>query len=152
MNKRSFFVMFGLLAVLGAGCSSSQVMSALSQSTSSGSPSVTDTPLPNWQIVDAGTFTLSLPPGWKFNKLQGIDSYIGEFIGDGVKLEFDYGWYSNSLAEDNDPDHVVTYEIVDGYRAKIVMPKVAGNGTVGVYFSDLDGEQKNKTSIIWTEF
>ena len=102
----------------------------------------------NWQIVDANSFTLSLPPGWKFNKLQGDDSYIGEFVGDGAKLSFDYGWYSNPLAEDNDPDHTVTYETIDGYRAKIVVPKVTGTGTTGIYFADLSGEiQKIRLQI-----
>lgn len=102
----------------------------------------------NWQFIDAEFFTLSLPPGWKFNKLQGIDSYVGEFVGDGTKLGFDYGWYSNSLAEDDDPDHVVNYETIGGYRAKIVIPKVTGNGTTGVYFGDLGGEiQKTRFNI-----
>lgn len=101
-------------------------------------PTTTEVPT-NWQFVDANSFTLSLPPGWKFNKLQGIDSYVGEFVGDGATLGFDYGWYSNSLADDNDPDHIVTYETIDGYRAKIVIPKVIGTGTTGIYFADLGG-------------
>lgn len=94
----------------------------------------------NWQFIDADSFTLSLPSGWKFNKLQGIDSYVGEFVGDGAKLSFDYGWYSNSLADDNDPDHIVTYETIDGYEAKIVVPKITGQGITGIYFADLGGE------------
>ncbi|MFA6918061.1 MAG: hypothetical protein WC285_04520 [Candidatus Gracilibacteria bacterium] len=94
----------------------------------------------NWQLVDADSFTLSLPTGWKFNKLQGIDSYVGEFVGDGAKLSFDYGRYSNPLADENDPDHTVTYETIDGYKAKIVIPKVTGDGTTGVYFADLGGK------------
>ncbi|TAL48750.1 hypothetical protein EPN83_03045 [Patescibacteria group bacterium] len=116
--------------------------------TQNNSPPVTNgTPI-NWQFVDANSFTLSLPPSWKFNKLQGIDSYVGEFVGDGVKLGFDYGWYSNSLAEDNDPKHTVTYETIGSYRAKIVVPKVVGNGTTGVYFGDLGGEiQKTRLEI-----
>lgn len=93
-----------------------------------------------WQFVDADSFTLFLPPGWKFNELQGIDSYVGEFVGDGAKLGFDFGWYSYSLTEDGDPNHIVTYETIDGYRAKIVIPKVTGSGTTGVYFDDL-GDQ-----------
>lgn len=103
--------------------------------------------LTNWQFVDANSFTLSLPPGWKFNKLQGIDSYVGEFVGDGAKLGFDYGRYSSPLAEDNDPDHIVTYETIDGHRAKIVVPKVTGDGTTGVYFADLGGKQKTRLQI-----
>lgn len=146
MNKRSFFILFGFL-VLGAGCSSSQITSTPSQSVSEKNSQSTDSSLKSWQTIDADAFTLSLPPGWKFNKLQGIDSYIGEFVGDGARLEFDYGWYSNSLAEDSDPTYLVTYETIDGRRAKIVIPKVTGNGTVGVYFGDLDGEQKTKFQI-----
>ena len=116
--------------------------------TQNNNPPVTNGTPTNWQFVDANSFTLSLPPSWKFNKLQGIDSYVGEFVGDGAKLGFDYGWYSNSLAEDNDPKHIVTYETIGGYRAKIVVPKVAGNGTTGVYFGDLGGGvQKTRFEI-----
>ncbi len=111
-------------------------------------PPVTNGTPTNWQFVDANFFTLSLPLSWKFNKLQGKDSYVGEFVGDGAKLGFDYGWYSDSLAEDNDPNHTVTYETIGGYRAKIVVPKVAGNGTTGVYFGDLGGgAQKTRFEI-----
>jgi len=95
----------------------------------------------NWQFIDAGSFTLYLPPDWKFNKLQGIDSYVGEFAGDGVNLRFDFGRYSNSLAEDDDPNYIVTYEIIDGHKAKIVVPKVAGSGITGVYFDKLGGSE-----------
>lgn len=151
MKKLISIVLLGA-ALLGGGCLSSQEVSIPSQSTSSATLLAVDTSLPDWQIVDAGIFIVSLPPGWKFNKLQGIDSYIGEFIGDGVKLEFDYGWYSNSLAEDNDPNYVVTYETIDGYKAKIVMPRVTGAGTVGVYFSDLDGEQKTRLQLSGQSF
>ena len=101
-----------------------------------------------WQFIDANSFTLSLPPNWKFNELQGIDSYVGEFTGDGAKLGFDYGWYSNPLAEDNDPNHTVTYETIDGHRAKIVIPKTFGNGITGVYFEDLGGGfQKTRLEV-----
>ena len=95
----------------------------------------------DWQFIDAGSFTLYLPPDWKFNKLQGIDSSVGEFAGDGVKLRFDFGRYSNSLAEDSDPNYTVTYEIIDGHKAKIVVPKVTGSGITGVYFDKLGGNE-----------
>ena len=91
----------------------------------------------NWQFVDAGPFALSLPPSWKFNKLGGYDSYVGELLGEDAKLIFDYGWWSNPLADDNDPHHVVIYETIDGYRAKIIVPKIMANGITGVYFADL---------------
>ena len=41
--------------------------------------------VPAWEGVPG--FSLRLPPGWKLNELQGIDSYVGEVVGDGVRLE-----------------------------------------------------------------
>ena len=41
-----------------------------------------------------------------------------------------------------DANHIVTYETIGGYRAKIVIPKVTGNGTTGVYFGDLGGQNR----------
>lgn len=113
-----------------------------------GNQSTTNELPADWQFVDADSFTLSLPPGWTFNKLQGKDSYAGEFVGDGAKLGFDYGWYSDPLAQDGDPDYNITYETIGGYKAKIVVPKIVGNGTTGVYFDDLGGEiQKTRLQI-----
>lgn len=161
MNKLFFVALFGLFA-LGAGCSGSQGTSIPSrggddasrptQPASGENPAVADPSLSNWQSVDADKFTLLLPPGWIFNKRQGIDSYVGEFLGDGVRLGFDYGSYSNPLAEENDPKHTVTYEMIDGRRAKIVVPKVVGEGAVGVYFADVNGEQRTKLEVSGENF
>ena len=98
----------------------------------------------DWQAIDATSFTLSLPPGWQFNRLQGIDSYVGEFVGDNMKLHFDYGMYSNPLAYENDPNYIITHETIDNQDAKIVRPKAGLNGTTGIYFADLGD---NRTSL-----
>lgn len=96
----------------------------------------------NWQLTEASeAFSLHLPPGWNLRELQGIDSYVGEIAGDDVRLQFDYGWYSNSLAEDNDPDHDVSYEDIDGRRAKLVRPKEGSGGITGVYFEQVNSEE-----------
>lgn len=91
----------------------------------------------DWQRVDLGDFTLQLPPEWKMNELQGIDSFVGEFVGDGVTLNFDYGKYSDSLVDEKNAKHTVTYETINGYEAKMVVPTVPGKGITGVYFKDL---------------
>lgn len=104
---------------------------------------LTDSALLDWQEIDAGRFTISLPLDWEFNKLQGIDSYVAEFVGDGATLTFDYGWYSSFLADEGDPNYIITYETIDSYRAKIVLPKVTGSGITGVYFEDLGGDPKD---------
>ena len=57
--------------------------------------------VPGW-LSQAG-FSLRLPPGWEINELQGIDSYLGELLGSGVRLTFDYGEFTSSLDPANDP-------------------------------------------------
>lgn len=72
--------------------------------------------------ADPGPFSILLPVGWKFNKLQGEDSYVGEFVGDGMRLEFDYGIYSGYPGEGN-PNYTITTEMISGYNVKIAIPK-----------------------------
>ena len=54
-----------------------------------------------WELVEASDWTggvsLRLPPGWQLNELQGWDSYVGEIVGGGARLGFDFGWYSRPL-------------------------------------------------------
>ena len=98
-----------------------------------------------WVLVEASDWTggvsLRLPPGWQLNELQGLDSYVGEIVGGGAGLGFDFGWYSSSLVEDDDPQHIVTYEEIGGLRAKLVLPRGEGEGLLtGVYFEDFDSD------------
>lgn len=93
-----------------------------------------DTPPVGWKKIDAGSFSLFAPPGWKFHRLLGVDSYVGEFVGDGVVLNFDFGEYSDSLDEDQ-ASYVITYDLIGGLKAKIVRPRTAGHGLTGIYFA-----------------
>lgn len=101
-------------------------------------------------FVDVGCFTVSLPETWVFNKLSSVDSCVGEFVGDGAKLTFDLGWYSNDLASYGGSQYLVTYEIIDGKQAKVVTSKIAGTGITGVYFSNFGNNTQNRLNIIGT--
>jgi len=95
------------------------------------------TPPTGWRKVDAGPFSILAPPGWEFHQLTGVDSYVGEFVGDGVVLTFDFGRYSNPLKEEKKPAYVVIHKPVGGRRAKIVSPRTPGHGITGVYFRNV---------------
>ena len=103
---------------------------------------------PDWEAAEVSHgengLTLSLPPGWQLIELQGVDSYVGEIVGDGVLLGYDFGWYSSPLVDDDDPLHIVTYEDIAGRRAKLVLPKEGTEGLVGVYIADFDGSGKDQ--------
>lgn len=91
----------------------------------------------DWHRVDAGPFSILAPSGWEFHQLQGVDSYVGEFVGDGVVLTFDFGGYSNDLKEEMKPVYVIIQKTIGGRRAKIVSPRTPGQGITGVYFRNV---------------
>ena len=90
-------------------------------------------------------FSLRLPPEWELSELQGIDSFVGEVTGDGMRLTFDYGGFSWNLDPADDPDHTyyVAYENIGGFEAKLLISMDTVDGYTGVYFGDLGGPSLN---------
>ena len=104
-------------------------------------------PQPNWRIVEVPGlpsqpgFSLRLPFGWELHERQGVDSYVGEVIGeDGIRLTFDYGGssWSPDPADDQAHNYVVAYEDIGGFEAKLII-FVKGSGNTGAYFVSLSG-------------
>jgi hypothetical protein len=95
------------------------------------------TPPTGWRKVDAGPFSILAPLGWEFHQLAGVDSYVGEFVGDGLTLTFDFGGYSNPLKKEKKPAYVVVHKSIGGFRAKVVSPRTPGHGITGAYFRNV---------------
>lgn len=110
------------------------VLLSVVASVSGGAESNTQMTVPNWQRLDAGPFSILAPSRWEFHQLEGVDSFVGEFVGDDVTLRFDFGAYSNSLKQEKKPEYVVVNKSISGFRAKIVSPRKPGHGITGVYF------------------
>lgn len=89
-----------------------------------------------YRVVDARTFTAVLPDGWIYNPLQGIDSYVGEFTGDGATLFFDHGGYSAPPPAADDPAYTITRETIGGFAAHVVVPRTSAGEITGVFFVD----------------
>jgi hypothetical protein len=52
------------------------------------------------KLLDYKHFTIRVPKSWKRVDAKGIDSYVGEIhIDSNTIINFDLGWYSNSLSE-----------------------------------------------------
>jgi hypothetical protein len=103
----------------------------------------------NWVKLDAGPFSISAPPGWKFGQLTGVDSFVGEFVGDGVSLRFDFGRYSSGcLSRAKKPEYTITHESIGGFEAQIVSPTATGHGVTGAYFAHVAGP---KALCVWAQ-
>ncbi len=104
-------------------------------------------PSPDWTLVegrglvDQPGFSLRLPDGWELRETKPLDSYVGELVGDGVTLRFDYGRFSAMLNPDSRPEtiYVLVYEDIGGYEAKLVIPLDPSGGLTGVHFRAIDG-------------
>lgn len=125
----------------------SVLMLSLSACSSSPSPSPTSSltqrqSANSWVKLDAGAFSLYAPSGWEFRKQRGIDSYVGEFVGDHIVLEFDYGWYSNPFDDALEPKYAIARENVGGQQAKIIYPSKADQGVTGIYFAGVPDSNK----------
>jgi len=48
-------------------------------------------------MIEGKHFSFWIPPDMQPLKVQGIDSYVGEYSNKEIRIVFDYGWYSESL-------------------------------------------------------
>lgn len=90
--------------------------------------------VPEKVLVQTKIFSVMLPETWIFEEKQGIDSYVGEFRGDGLTLFFDYGWYSGDPSR-GDNSYTTTRKNINGFEAKIFESSV--NNDLGIYFNNL---------------
>ena len=109
----------------------------------------------DWKMFELGDFSVSLPSDMRSVPVRGIDSHVGEFQGEGLKVDFDYGLYSNpltrrDLSSSRDlQSFSEDWTLIDGRRAKIVHASwTAKEGAkpdyfCGVYFPDVSLEDPN---------
>jgi hypothetical protein len=98
---------------------------------------------PDAQRMDFGAFSMKVPTGWTYKPQMGIDSLVGIIEANvAEKISFDCGMYSNNLNVD-ESKHNISYMIIDGKGAKVVKPKISGQGFTGVYFENV----KTGTSV-----
>jgi hypothetical protein len=94
--------------------------------------------LNGWCKIDAEVFSIFAPLGWEFQQLQGVDSYVGEFVGDGIALRFDFGIHSSGyLKKTRRPAYAIARKHIGGVPAQIVSPRIPGHGLTGAYFRNV---------------
>jgi hypothetical protein len=137
--KRRKAVQFGAVFILVTLCASAQVgRSSAAEATECDRTSLAVAMC--WHKLNAGPFSILAPSGWEFHQLQGVDSYVGEFVGDGVALKFDFGRYSSGYRKKSkESEHATTKESIGGLTAKLISPRISGHGFTGVYFRRVRG-------------
>ena len=103
-------------------------------------------PEADWRVVEGpewpsrSPFSLQLPPGWELNVLEGLGpnpgKVVGEIVGDGSRLEFDFGGRRRSLSHNHGPsyDYGLGYEEIGGVGANLIVSMDPGVGYTGALF------------------
>ena len=71
-----------------------------------------------WRKIENDSFSFSVPPSFRQTAVHGIDSFLEEYVSDGIDLVFDYGPYSNNFS-DWPKDTKVEKLKIDGVDATI---------------------------------
>jgi hypothetical protein len=99
-------------------------------------------PPAGWHKLDTGAFSIYAPEGWSFRHVMSVDSYMGQFVGDGIALGFDVGWFTEHLDDSQrGAAYLLTDESIGGLPAKLARPKTSGRGRTAVYFPKLRGSE-----------
>jgi hypothetical protein len=66
-----------------------------------GSILILGTAFAEWKTLDLEKFTIDVPGTWEYEPVQGVDSFIGNIVGQGVKFSFDHNpqGYANPLID-----------------------------------------------------
>jgi len=115
------------------------VQSALLALAFNGDATATQSPpaVPNdWINVEIGSaFSLMAPQGSVAHQGEGTDSLIGTIEVNGIKLSFDYGFYSNPLTNNGSYQNYITEDVlIDGVSARIVTGYTTRNSPSAPYF------------------
>ncbi|MEP7237899.1 MAG: hypothetical protein ABI685_08545 [Ferruginibacter sp.] len=97
------------------------------------------------QVLDFGKFTIETPNSWKKIEEVSFDSYGGAIAIDSTDtIGFGLGQNSSFINETDielmnyiKSKHNILTDTIDGYVAKILIPKEPGNSMIGVFIDSL---------------
>jgi hypothetical protein len=103
------------------------------------------------QTLDLKYFIIDVPVDWKYVPQQGIDSFVGEIRGRGIKLSFDCSnmGYASSLIET--PQDYITRHVNASYSNLFNQPGViytSGKNVENVRRDEMKKLNTNDTSLI----
>jgi len=108
-------------------------------------PATSVSPPFGWVQIDAREFSFYVPPDVKAVPVQGIDSFVGEYNGDSISLNFDYGHYSDPLDYKERTNYIAHDERIDDKKARVVSYDNPGSGhpfdyAIGIHFPEVNGK------------
>lgn len=107
-----------------------------------------------WKTIDAeGKFSFDLPQSMNKKEVRPLDSFVQQYVGDGMLVIFDYGWFSDPLNRyESEPEYWREQKKVGGFDATLITYKP--DGDLGKYYAGIafrniknDGIQPNHLTM-----
>jgi hypothetical protein len=92
-----------------------------------------------WQTIDAKSFRITTPQGWKLHNEQGIDAHIGNIANGRDTLYFCVGNGCPMVGDEDPEKHKLAIDTVNGLLANIVIPNDHNDGEIAMSIADVDG-------------
>jgi hypothetical protein len=75
-----------------------------------------------WKTIDAeGKFSFDLPQSMNKKEVLPMDSFVQHYVGDGMLVIFDYGWFSDPLDRyESEPEYWREQKKVGGFDATLI--------------------------------
>lgn len=105
--KYTFKGILFIVCIVFTSCSSKDSTSSTSEET---------------KVIAVGDYEFEFPTDFNLVELKGIDSYVGNLVGNEITLTFDFGWYTSPLSNLSEDEFIVTDTIINGHFRQIVQP------------------------------
>ena len=84
--------------------------------------STTDDDINKPSTIEIGSYKFMFPTKFYIEESQGLDSYVGSIIGDGIEIYFDYGFYTGPSRQLSNDEFEVFEDEFEGHYRQIVKP------------------------------
>ncbi len=105
--KFTFKVILLIVCIVFTSCSSKDSTPSTSEET---------------KVIAVGNYEFEFPTDFDLVELEGIDSYVGNLVGNEITLSFDFGWYTSPLSNLSEDEFIVTDDVINGHFRQIVQP------------------------------
>ena len=72
--------------------------------------------------VEIGSYKFMFPTKFYIEECQGLDSYVGSIIGDGIEVYFDYGMYTSPSRQLSNDEFEAFEDEFEGHYRQIIKP------------------------------
>jgi len=88
--------------------------------------------------LDLTYFKITVPTNWDYQKIQGLDSFLGQILTARSKLVFEFSEAGYAAGAPNDINLNKISQRTDRYIITTMWPKQPGTGITGIYFKGVN--------------